>query len=131
MATEASKQAHEEAKKHAPSNETRILNLIQGLKHHGATKKEIELSLGMKHQTVTSRMSSLRDQGKIYLLVTDKPKDGCTIWYATPERFIEQRAKERRHAKYVKWLKTGADKYGITSNTINKINLDYNQQNFH
>lgn len=131
MSTTASLQAFKNQKNTSENNETRILNFIKGMKEHGVTKKEMELVLNIKHQSLTSKLSSLRDQGKIYINEEEEPKDGCSNWYATPPHLIDQKAKERKHEKYVKWLKQGSEHFGISSSTINRINLDYRERNFH
>jgi len=130
MSTIAQLDAFEEAKKNAPTNEAQIMNVIKGLTHYGATKKELEIALSMKHQTVTSRLSSLRDQGRIYLKPSDKPKDGCTIWYATPEPFIEEYARIQADEKFTKWLIRGQKFHGLSGELAGQIATEYNQRNF-
>jgi len=130
MSTSAQLDAFEQAKKNAPTHEAQILNVIRGLTHYGATKRELEHALSLKHQTTTARLSSLRDKGEIYLKETDEPKDGCTIWYATPEHLIKQKAKEQADAKFQIWLKRGVDKYNLSTELVGQIATEYNERNF-
>lgn len=118
MSTTAKLNAFYEVKKHSGSNEQRILEMIRKLTTFGATKKELEAALGMKHQSVTSKLSSLQDQGKIYFNPNDKPKDGCTTWYATPITEIEGKAKEHHAIKFERWVKVGRKNFNVPSHII-------------
>ena len=126
--SKASQNAHREAKKHIPTNEERILNMIKLLTDHGATKKELEGALSMKHQTVTARLSSLLDAGKIYMKDSDDLKERCSTWYATPSHLVDEYAEKQQRAKFAKWCERGVKNGYICKNQAGFIAMNYNEK---
>jgi len=100
----------------ATTIEEMILFTITSLQTTGATKKELELILQLKHQTLTGRMSSLQKNGFIYH--KDEIKDGCTIFYATPFHFVEEYRKKQYFWTYQKLLNRLKAEYQVSDQFI-------------
>jgi hypothetical protein len=130
MKTTASLNAYAEAKTTAKTKEDIIFNLIQGLTRHGATKKELEIALSMRHQTVTGRLSSLRDQGRIFMKEEIPLKDGCTVWFATPAHLVQETAAKYHEQKFLKWIAQGKKNFGLSQENAGLIALEFNQNNY-
>lgn len=89
------------------SDMARILNYV--IKNPFCTTAEVEIKLGMKHQTASARISDLLDLGAIEergSKVTAASK--CTCLIHQPNRFKQlENAKKRKKVKFENWKNKG------------------------
>lgn len=117
MATSASLQAYNAINpRKAKSIREMILFTITDLQDIGATKKELEGILKLKHQTLTGQMSELQKEGKIYH--RNEVKDGCTVFYATPFYKIEEYKLKEFQKTYERLLNRMKKDYQVSDRFI-------------
>jgi len=107
--SKASYQAYEEMKPKAVSIETQIYQYLENTS--GKKLASILSDLKLKHQTATSRLSSLHDEGRV---VINGNGEYRTTFAWEMEGVVRQRAKEKK----VKWLKKGVKNGWIVNGTI-------------
>jgi len=77
MNTDTSAAAHEAIAPHAAAMRLKVLTHIREV--DGATCDEIEIALGMKHQTASARLTELVKSGHAYKTICRRPtRSGCS-----------------------------------------------------
>lgn len=115
--TQASIKAHEAIQPKAPSMREQI---FQRLSKQHLTCGQLEFIFGWEHQTVSARLSELREEG---LIVEKGIVNDQTEWGVTPEHLIETMKKEIAFDKFQRWLK-GAERHKdfIPDGVMNYLN---------
>ncbi len=121
--TDASNLAHQKIKPISISIRENILFEIRLKPFKGATKHDLEISLKLKHQTLTGQLSFLQDEGRIYNL--NESRHSCTVYYATPEHRIEFFRKKQRFIKFQKYLNHGKKHFNLPDSTVDELIAAY------
>jgi hypothetical protein len=84
--SQTSKMAAEDAATRAPSIREQVYQYIAGKEGDGATDREIELALGLRHQTASARRRELVQEGRVFDSGHKRATEGrnlATVWLVT------------------------------------------------
>lgn len=107
---------------HAQSIEEAIILILEN-EPNGATKEELINALNIRHQTITSRLSSLQDKGK--LIHTDSERNGCTVFFMAPENRWNYYSAKRKFKKFQEFLNRGVKEFGMDSENVGPLLKNY------
>lgn len=74
---ETSRAANEKVARHKGGMRLKILDFLRETGDRGATCEEVELALGMRHQSAGARISELKRDGLVRQAGTRKTSSGC------------------------------------------------------
>ena len=89
----------------------------------GIHTSELLFSTGLKHQTLTARLSDLEQEGRIYqkgIFSTDKQRS-FTIWQVTPTELIDRRKEENWNKRLLLWLNKGKRNGFVTQKELDQL----------